>query len=725
MDGSSSQSKSRHLVVLGAILLLFLLFCAFGIGWGLPSRSVDPYLFAGEEPWSGEKIHRLAGAADKFSQQRGADVDPDPLDKSADHAVALTDTDEKLAKVYLRYRLYTYQPDEMITMMALAGMNPRQLQLDPRLYQYGGLFIYPVGGLVGLCGAVGLIDVRGDVIYYLDNPDEFGKFYVVSRAYAAAWGLIGVLVVFAIGRRLGGTRAGLLAALLFTLMPVVICMAHEGKPHLPGAVLMLLAVYFSMRRLEISNATAVEHRTPEVSNPPSINRDWWLTCICCGAAFGMVLSSWPIMVLIPLVAFLDHQTAGQYRDRKRAANQYRDSFRRPNREREGAALDAQDTQPTPDRAERNAAFYVLRRTILGGLIAAAVYLVTNPYIAINTLTNRAVLASNFGNSLAMYRIDRIGEGLARTLQLTVEGASLPIVALGALMLLIAIARKNRTAIPLAVTAFLFFLQFVCIGAGKPAEYGRFGVFTNTALAIAAACLLTARLPNKQVSWLKPVFAVVVIVWEGWCGAGYAWNFHRDSIDDGSRMRVRRAAPLGPWTGPASQSPTRKRGDNVAKHQSPKRERGDNEATHQYRDHFRRPDREREGAATTTDTLQDGGTNPDPWLTLNEGTAVFVTAEPAPYSCPPLPFHRLDLRLLPDASKIETICSDRPDDCLALRTVDRTPLGPTGPPGIVVQPSPDILPRLTLPGWWLTRRQTPISWANKPIEIWTAGLPFAP
>ena len=93
------------------------------------------------------------------------------------------------------------------------------------------------------------LDVRNDVAYYLDNPDEFGKFYVVARAYAAAWGLVGVLAVFAIGRRLASARVGVLAALLFTLMPVVVCMAHEGKPNLPGAVLMLLAVLLAMRHL--------------------------------------------------------------------------------------------------------------------------------------------------------------------------------------------------------------------------------------------------------------------------------------------------------------------------------------------------------------------------------------------------------------------------------------------------------------------------------------------
>ena len=265
-----------------------------GITWGLPSRKIDKYLFGDGEVWSGEKIYRLAKAEAKFDPTRGADVDVDPLNKRGDEPIPLTATEEDVAKIYLRYRLYTYQPDEMITMMALAGMRPSRLELDPRLYQYGGLFVYPVGALIKLCGVLGLINVRSDVVFYLDHPDEFGKFYIVARAYSAVWGLIGVLVVYAIAKRLaivrtpsasaGSTattvgsvaesgplppgrgseqahRAGLLAALLFTLMPVVVCMSHEGKPHLPGAVLMLLAVYFAMRCAEPGNAIVEDRRS--------------------------------------------------------------------------------------------------------------------------------------------------------------------------------------------------------------------------------------------------------------------------------------------------------------------------------------------------------------------------------------------------------------------------------------------------------------------------------
>jgi len=460
-----------------SVLLVYAVFATAGINWGLPSRDIDPYLFGGDEPWSGEKIASWAKTADKFSSTRGADVDADPLSKTG-WPIPLNDTDEKVAAIYLRYRLYTHQPDEMITMMALSQMRPGSFDFDPRMYQYGGLFIYPVGALVRLCGVVGLIEVRSDLVYYLDNPDEFGKFYIAARAYVAAWGLVGVLVVYGIARSAAGgsdRRAGALAALLYALMPVVVCMSHEAKPHLPGAVLMLLAVWWAVRYVDSAG-----------------RRYWWGLCLSCGAAFGMVLSALPIFILIPLAELI--RVYGG-----------RSSF--------PAAV---------------------RRAAAGIAVALAVYLITNPYVPINLFVNPQVLGSNLSNSTAMYEIDRLGEGFTRMLALTVEGATLPVLLIGVLAM-VSVVRQGRTAaVLLLVPAALFFVQFVLIGAGKPAEYGRFGVFVNIALAVAAACLLARRWTrlHESVNWIP---AVLVVLWTGFFGYGYLRNFAADASSENTRL----------------------------------------------------------------------------------------------------------------------------------------------------------------------------------------------
>jgi len=635
-------------------VLLFAVMFAVGITWGLPSRNIDKYLFGDGEVWSGEKIYRLAKADQKFSPTRGADVDADPITGNRQpppspqpsplkgegvggngsvhdqEPIPLTATEADVAKIYLRYRLYTYQPDEMITMMALAGMRPSKLDFDPRLYQYGGLFIYPVGALIKLCGLLGLIDVRNDVVFYLDNPDEFGKFYIVARAYSAAWGLLGVIVVYAIAKRLASHRAALLAALLFTLMPVVVCMAHEGKPHLPGAVLMLLAVYFAIRCSPSGNAKIKDQRSKfeeEKNDLPNGIRNstfelrqffWWM-CVCCGAALGMALSSWPVFVLIPLVAF-------------RAV----------------------------DLSPRDRAF----RILTGTAAALAVYLVTNPYILINVFTNRDVLKSNFGNSLAMYEVARVGEGFIRVMELTVEGATLPVLLVGLTGLRLLVVRKNTTAIPLIVVATVFFLQFVLIGAGKPAEYGRFGIFTNMALAIGTASLFAACGPRfpRLVRWFT---TSIIVFWVGYCGAQYARNFYMDTTPYNSRLKLAKFV-------------------------------------FQSRIPLSRPDPRQAPAMPPI-------------------RRAVVVAEPAPYDCPPLPFAKLDVVLVADPKAARAWHREHSPGALLVRTVDRSKT-PYLRPSAHESYFEFVVQFLVNPNSPYDLPETPISWADKPffghgLRVW--------
>lgn len=489
--------------VLSAILLLYAAMCVTAIDWGLPSARIDPYLFGSDEPWSGEKIYRLAGGSGFGDPQVAADVDLDPL-QPAELPINLTATPEGVASIYLRYRLYSHQPDEMIVLRSLAGMRPKSLQLDPKLYQYGGLFIYPVGALVALCGELGLVTVTPDIVHYLDHPDEFGALYIVTRAYAASWGVLGVLVVYGIGRRLGTEGTGCVAALLFALMPVVVCMSHEGKPHLPGAVLMLLAVWLAMRCVEGARSDGDTHRpTGMLARATTGRRAWWLLCAICGAAVGMVLSSAPILVLIPLVAVL----------------------------RRGPR---QTCKPKPTRLAVD--------SLVGLAVACGTYAATNPYLPINLLFNRPVLASSFGNSLAMYELGRAAEGLRRMLELTVEGATLPIVGLGLAAAFVAVVRRLSASWPLMVAAGAVAVQFILLGAGKPAEFGRFGVFPDAALAIGAGCVLVRRWTplRAPVNWI-PTWLVVLVV--GYMGWQYQYNFMADSDAHHSRQQAAERAGL--------------------------------------------------------------------------------------------------------------------------------------------------------------------------------------
>ena len=421
-----------------------------GVNWGLPSRAADPYLFGDRPVWTGQEILALTGGWGGDAQV-GADVDRNPL-AGRDATIVLNDTDAKRAEIVQRYRIQSNQPDEHITFRALSRIRPGQLQFDPGLYQYGGLWTYPVGGLLKAAAVLGLVEVRSDVAFYLERPEEFGRFYVVARLYSAAWGLVAVWAVFRLAMRLTG-RAWVAAAgaACFAAMPVVVNMAHEAKPHLPGLALMLLTVLAACRFVESGNA-----------------RWAWAAGALAGAAFGMVISSLVIFSVLPVMALL---RPGTWRERARVAG-------------------------------------------LAAVIGFAVYAVTNPYVPINAIRNRALLTSNLGTSTAMYDIGASGGALANAVNLIVEGTSVPaavgVVALalwcamargrpgegGAAMLRGMLLPPTHVVCLLGVPALLVGVQFVALADGKPGEYGRFALLPDTALLLAAVTGV-ARLPWRR------------------------------------------------------------------------------------------------------------------------------------------------------------------------------------------------------------------------------------
>ncbi len=275
-DDINRLTPKAHGLAVGLTLLVACAAFFPGINWGLPSRANDRYLFGDRTPWSGAQIVQLAPAESAL----GADVDANPI-AQRDRVVVLNDTDAKRAEIVRRYRLFSNQPDEMITFKALSRI--REFHGDPRLYQYGGLWTYPVGGIIRLA-----LRPNANLAYNLDHPEGFARFYVAARVYSAIWGLIAVAAIVHILYRLTGDNVVAAAGgCAFALMPVVVNAAHEAKPHLAGLALTLLAV--------IAAGHYVRTGAP---------RSATLAGVLCGAALAMVLSSLVAFVILPVMMMM-------------------------------------------------------------------------------------------------------------------------------------------------------------------------------------------------------------------------------------------------------------------------------------------------------------------------------------------------------------------------------------------------------------------------------------
>ena len=420
-------------------LAALLSLCVFlpGFTWGLPSREADRFLFGDRTPWTGEEIVALLG---EFDPAGAADVDQSEGDG------VVNDTDAERAEIVARYRLYSYQPDEMLTFRALAAAAGNRG--DPRFYTYGGLWVYPVGGLIVIGQQLGLIGV-GDQAYYLDNPAEFAEFYLVARGYAVAWAAVGAAVVCVLVRRV--TRSdvlGVAAALTYALLPVVVVGAHEAKPHLPGAVLATWAVLPAERYVRTGRGLL------------------WAGVLC-GLAAGMVVTM--------AVSFLVLPTAWWLR-------------RRAGRREVAAGLDpALADQPASKRGVKPRGYFLLAWATLLGVLAFAV---TNPYVVVNAVADPSALAGNVGNTAGHYRV--LIASFDAAVVLSQMAATTPLITgvLASAVVLMTLAwqrsddhrRTRHLLLLLLVPAGVAWFAFALTAGGRPPDHARFALLPAVAAA---------------------------------------------------------------------------------------------------------------------------------------------------------------------------------------------------------------------------------------------------
>ncbi len=424
-----------------------------GIDWGLPSRNIDRQLFGDRTPWTGEEILALLESDDatisQNSSTRGADVDANPiLDRS--QPIVVNATDRQRAEIIQRYRLMSRQPDEFIQFKSLAEMAGRDGidRLDPRLYQYGGLWMYPVGALLKVGDFLGVIELKSDRAYYLDHPEAFGRFYVVARLYSVFWGCVAVLCLTWMALRMTGrgwVSVGI--AMLFATSPMVMASAQEAKPHLAGCAMMLVACVCGWKWIDARQ----EHRR---------GLRWAiLTGIIAGGAGAMVLSAVWAALIVPTMAWLGRGTS---KESRRAAWQ---------------------------------AF------MIASAAGAVTFVVSNPFLVFNTLFRPDLVASNLGNSAAMYGTSGIGRSLMHAVLILRSGMDhmLTVLLTAVVIGLWGWVRKGmpRSTDLARVSGWLLVLPtatiatvvFVMLAGGKPMEYARFGLILSASASLGLAWML--------------------------------------------------------------------------------------------------------------------------------------------------------------------------------------------------------------------------------------------
>ncbi|MBI3288102.1 MAG: glycosyltransferase family 39 protein [Elusimicrobia bacterium] len=172
-------------------------------------------------------------------------------------------------------------PDEKKTFIILSRMRPWKLEFEPLYVQYGGSFVYPFGAFLGAAHALRLARLTPNLAHYLVHPEDMGRLYLLGRVFILIFHLGTLWGLYALGRRLGGARAGLAAALLFAVAPFVATGSHVLKPHPVSAFWFVLAALLAVRGADEDS-----------------DRDLLLSGVAAGMAVGASLTL-PFVALLP------------------------------------------------------------------------------------------------------------------------------------------------------------------------------------------------------------------------------------------------------------------------------------------------------------------------------------------------------------------------------------------------------------------------------------------
>jgi hypothetical protein len=149
---------------------------------------------------------------------------------------------------------HSYHPDEFAVISSAVQIDPlgQGIEgLNPHFYNYGTLYIFMAAAAKSIGVGYGWIraDAQGPQLYV-----EFGKIHLAARLVNVLFGAAMAYVVYALGRRLYGVGAGVLAAFLVAIAPILTAHAHYATVDTTAAFWTTLSLVFAARALDSCRA---------------------------------------------------------------------------------------------------------------------------------------------------------------------------------------------------------------------------------------------------------------------------------------------------------------------------------------------------------------------------------------------------------------------------------------------------------------------------------------
>lgn len=153
---------------------------------------------------------------------------------------------ETQQKWMMRFKLYSVEPDEVVSVMALARIKPAALQFDPGFYTYGGAYLYTLGAWYLTLSQVGLVR-PGPLAEMLTEPDRMDVVYAFGRLFVLLAVMASAFVLWRTLSLVTTPGNALMATTIYLVCPATIAFSLLMKPHWYALLWANIAVLMVVR----------------------------------------------------------------------------------------------------------------------------------------------------------------------------------------------------------------------------------------------------------------------------------------------------------------------------------------------------------------------------------------------------------------------------------------------------------------------------------------------
>jgi len=146
------------------------------------------------------------------------------------------------------YLIRSSGADEQAVLATLSKMDVKKLNFNPHFYEYGGVYLYPMGVFFYLLSKIKIIILSPDMSFYFLHPEEMGKLYIWGRIFGATGVFLSIIIFLLICQELfQDKKIVYLLTIFFGTSAGVVTWSHYLKPFSYGLLWFLSVIYFLIK----------------------------------------------------------------------------------------------------------------------------------------------------------------------------------------------------------------------------------------------------------------------------------------------------------------------------------------------------------------------------------------------------------------------------------------------------------------------------------------------